>query len=283
VANVTFGVGSGEVVVIVGPNGAGKTTTMEMLVGLRRPTSGESRILDVPVEPSGPHRILVGVQLQQAGLPRRIRVSEAIAAASSLYRAPVAAEQLLADVGLTEKRRDFIEKLSGGQRRRLDVALACAGDPPFLVLDEPTSGLDAEGRAELWDMLRQFSGRGKAILASTHDLAEAEAYADRLLMMRRGRLIRDGSVAEILAAAGGEWRLRMRGASTAVFALLTSAGLHRITVGDVTIVIGEQGKLEHFRSELLKSAHGEYTDILSGPVRLEDLFLSDEEQAENDE
>src|SRR6218665_771926 len=82
----------------------------------------------------------VGVQLQQAGLPRRIRVSEAIAAAPSLYRATVAAEQLLADLGLTEKRRDFIEKLSGGQRRRLDVALASAGDPPLLVLDEPTSG-----------------------------------------------------------------------------------------------------------------------------------------------
>ena len=137
VRDVSFRVHAGEIVVLVGPNGSGKTTTMEMLIGLRKPTAGSAVIDGLHVRPGGPHRFAVGVQLQQSGLPNRLKVHEALRAAGSLYSAPRDQSELLEAVGLTNKRSAFVDRLSGGQQRRLDVALACIGRSPLLCWMSP--------------------------------------------------------------------------------------------------------------------------------------------------
>jgi ABC-2 type transport system ATP-binding protein len=275
VDEVGLTVSAGEIVVLVGPNGSGKTTTMEMLVGLRRPTAGSVQIAGQTVIPGGPHRLLVGVQLQEAGLPNRLRVQEALAATASLYAEPVDTAALLEALGLSGHARAMVDKLSGGQQRRLNVALACVGRPPLLVLDEPTSGLDPEGRAELWHFLRNLSQAGHAILTSTHDLSEAEAFADRVVMLRAGEVVATGPVPELLLQAGGDWRLRVTGTSRRLDALVRDTGHRSVSVGETTVVIGLRHDIEALRRALEESAdHGDArTDVLCGPVRLEDLFL----------
>lgn len=277
VRDVSFRVHAGEIVVLVGPNGSGKTTTMEMLIGLRKPTAGSAVIDGLDVRPGGPHRFAVGVQLQQSGLPNRLKVHEALRAAGSLYSAPRDQSELLEAVGLTNKRSAFVDRLSGGQQRRLDVALACIGRSPLLVLDEPTSGLDPEGRSELWTLLKSLARAGHGILASTHDLAEAEAFADRVIVLREGEVVLSGRVADILEAAGGDWRLRITDPPQGALALIREARLSAVNAGAQTVVIGARERIDLLR-ESLGAAYGAM-DILSGPVRLEDLFLFSKKEA----
>lgn len=271
VGDVSFDVHAGEIVILVGPNGSGKTTTMEMLVGLRKPTAGTASIEGIRVRPGGPHRFAVGVQLQQSGLPSRLRVNEALRSAAALYTSPRDSEELLGAVGLEDKRSAYVDKLSGGQQRRLDVALACIGRSPLLVLDEPTSGLDPEGRAELWMLLRSLAREGHGILASTHDLAEAEAFADRVIVLREGELVLSGKIADVLASAGGEWRLRITDPDREAMTILGESGLRTVNSGSQAITLGSRVDIEDLRDRL--GAATSSKDILSGPVRLEDLFL----------
>ena len=191
--DVSFSVRPGEIVVLVGPNGSGKTTAMEMVSGLRLPTSGEVRVNGGPVRASASQRALVGVQLQETSLPQRLKVREAIRGVASLYADPGPVDEIVAQLGLDTHMTEAIGSLSGGWARRLDVVLACIGRPRALVLDEPTSGIDPVARAELWEFLRRRRSEGVAVLASTHDLSEAEAYADRLLVLDRGRLVLQGA------------------------------------------------------------------------------------------
>ena len=146
--DVSFSVRPGEIVVLVGPNGSGKTTAMEMVSGLRLPTAGKVRVAGREVRPSGEQRMVVGVQLQEAGLPRRLKVGEAIRAVACLYDDPGPVEQIVSQLGLNDYMTSSVGSLSGGWQRRLDVALACIGRPRALVLDEPTSGVDPVARAE---------------------------------------------------------------------------------------------------------------------------------------
>ncbi|WP_314145869.1 ABC transporter ATP-binding protein [uncultured Leifsonia sp.] len=273
VDDVSFDVSSGEVVVLVGPNGSGKTTTMEMLVGLRRPRSGSAEIVGIPVRPGGSHREHIGVQLQQSGLPARIRVREALQSASTLYRNPVDLQRLLEMVGLTGAWKKYVDSLSGGQQRRLDVALACVGRPRLLVLDEPTSGLDPHGRAELWEMLRSLAGSSCAVVASTHDLSEAEAFADRVIMIQAGRIAFDGSVADALAQAGGDWRLRIASADADVDELCKSIELAHVRSGATVMAIGPRTAIEAARARIADRLDVSDRDIIAGPIRLEDVFL----------
>ena len=273
--DVSFNVRPGEIVVLVGPNGSGKTTAMEMISGLRPPTSGEVRIGGEPVRPAAAQRALIGVQLQETGLPQRLKVREAIRAVAALYADPGPVERIVAQLGLTERAAQTIDSLSGGWARRLDVALACIGRPRALVLDEPTSGIDPVARAELWEFLRLRRAEGVAVLASTHDLSEAEAYADRLLVLDRGRLILQGTVEEVLGPADGRWRLRLIGVAPSVDAWARARGLDLVGTGEVRVLIADKESVVRMGEEIEAARErGElhYQDALTGPIRLEDVF-----------
>ena len=273
--DVSFSVRPGEIVVLVGPNGSGKTTAMEMVSGLRLPTAGKVRVAGREVRPSGEQRMVVGVQLQEAGLPRRLKVGEAIRAVACLYDDPGPVEQIVSQLGLNDYMTSSVGSLSGGWQRRLDVALACIGRPRALVLDEPTSGVDPVARAELWEFLRRRRHEGTAVLASTHDLSEAEAYADRLLVLNQGRLVLQGPVEEVLGLAGGRWRLRLIGVDPTVDAWAQRHDVEFIGGGDTRVLVGSKEEVMRV-GEQVEAAYerGElgYQDVLRGPIRLEDVF-----------
>ena len=203
VADVTFDVQRGELFGVLGPNGAGKTTTLECLEGLRTPDAGRLEVLgvDVASDPAAA-RPLLGVQLQVAGLPPTMRVGEAMRFFCAYRRVPPR-DDLLERFGLTDKLTAAYGSLSGGQQRRLVLALALAHDPPVLVLDEPTSGLDVPARAELHAILRELKAAGTTILLATHDMAEAETLCDRVAIVLRGRTVAVGSPAELTTSGHG--------------------------------------------------------------------------------
>lgn len=203
VADVTFKVQVGEVFGVLGPNGAGKTTTLECLEGLRTPDAGHLEVLGIDLsDHPGAARELLGVQLQVAGLPPTMRVGEAMRFFCA-YRGVAPRDDLLERFGLSSKRAAPCGDLSGGQQRRLVLALALAHDPPVLVLDEPTSGLDVPARAELHAVVRELKAAGTTILLATHDMAEAEALCDRVAIMREGRTIAVARPEDLTASGAG--------------------------------------------------------------------------------
>ena len=274
-SDVSFVVHPGEIVVLVGPNGSGKTTAMEMVSGLRSPTAGEVRVAGRRVRPSGEQRMVIGVQLQEAGLPQRLKVKEAISAAACLYDDPGPVAEIVAQLGLDAYVDSPVGSLSGGWARRLDVVLACIGRPRALVLDEPTSGIDPVARAELWEFLRRRRHEGVAVLASTHDLSEAEAYADRLLVLNRGRLVLQGPVEDVLGLAGGRWRLRLIGVAPDVDAWARRHDVELIGTGDTRLLVGSRDEVVRV-GERVEAARERgklgCQDVLRGPIRLEDVF-----------
>jgi ABC-2 type transport system ATP-binding protein len=203
VADVTFEVQVGEVFGVLGPNGAGKTTTLECLEGLRTPDAGHLEVLgiDLSAHP-GAATELLGVQLQVAGLPSTMRVGEAMRFFCA-YRGVASRGDLLERFGLSSKHAAPYGSLSGGQQRRLVLALALAHDPPVLVLDEPTSGLDVPSRAQLHTIIRELRAAGTTILLATHDMAEAETLCDRVAIMREGRTIAVARPEDLTASGAG--------------------------------------------------------------------------------
>ncbi len=191
-------IGPGDIVAILGPNGAGKSTTIEMLLGLRTPTSGEVRVFgDAPNAKAA--RARVGAMLQESNAPESLTVAEAVDLVRHYYPFALGLDDILARADLLEKRGSRIGQLSGGQQQRLNFALAIAGDPDLLFLDEPTAALDVEARHLFWEQVRGLAAHGKTILFSTHNLAEADALADRVILINHGRVIADGTPAQIKA------------------------------------------------------------------------------------
>ena len=273
--DVSFAVEPGEIVVLVGPNGSGKTTAMEMISALRLPTSGEVLVNGEAVRASAPQRALIGVQLQETGLPQRLKVREAIRAVAALYADPGPVDEIVSQLGLGPYMSQAVGSLSGGWARRLDVVLACIGRPRALVLDEPTSGIDPVARAELWEFLRRRRSEGMAVLASTHDLSEAEAYADRLLVLHGGRLVLQGTVDDVLGLAGGRWRLRLIGVEPSVDAWARAHDVELVEAGDTRVLIADQRTVTAVGDQIEAARDGgelRYQDILKGPIRLEDVF-----------
>ncbi len=200
---VDFEVRYGEVFCLLGPNGADKTTTMEILEGFRPPTGGTARVLGLdPAAQPARLRERAGMVLQECGFPRQARVAELIDLWRSYYQNPRPLADLLAVVELAETRNTQVRKLSGGQRRRLDFALALAGDPDLVFLDEPTTGFDPEARLRCWAAIENLRGLGKTILLTTHYLDEAERLADRIAILRAGRIELVGTTQEVAARAG---------------------------------------------------------------------------------
>jgi ABC-2 type transport system ATP-binding protein len=200
---VDFGVRYGEVFCLLGPNGAGKTTTLEILECFRAPTGGTARVLGLnPAAQAAKLRERVGMVLQECGFPRQARVAELIDMWRSYYPSPLSLGELLEIVELTEVRSTQVRKLSGGQRRRLDFALALAGRPDLVFLDEPTTGFDPEARRRCWAAIENLRRLGTTILLTTHYLDEAERLADRIAILRAGRIELAGTTQEVAARAG---------------------------------------------------------------------------------
>jgi ABC-2 type transport system ATP-binding protein len=193
-------VGEGQVVALLGPNGAGKTTALRITVGLRKPDSGEALLFGRDPRDSR-SRSAVGVTPQDTGFPGTLRVREVIAFARAHYERPLAEGDTLAAFGLAPIARRQIGGLSGGERRRLAVALAFVGGSRLVVLDEPTTGLDVESRLQVWDAIHSYAAGGGSVLLTTHYLEEAEALATRIAMIAGGRIVRAGTPAEIKRGA----------------------------------------------------------------------------------
>jgi ABC-2 type transport system ATP-binding protein len=202
-AGVDFEVRRGEVFCLLGPNGAGKTTTVEILEGFRPRTGGTVHVLGLdPADQSARLRERIGIVLQECGFPRQARVAELIDIWRAYYPAPRPLEELLALVELTADRNSQVRRLSGGQRRRLDFALALAGDPDLVFLDEPTTGFDPESRRRCWAAIENLRTLGKTIVLTTHYLDEAERLADRVAILQGGRVQTAGSVRQVARQAG---------------------------------------------------------------------------------
>jgi ABC-2 type transport system ATP-binding protein len=191
-------VGRGEIFALLGPNGAGKTTTLEILEGFRRPEAGDVRVLGAnPADAGRAWRGRVGIVLQESQLEPGLTAREALALYAGYYTAPRGVDETLALVGLEADGDVLGERLSGGQRRRLDVALALIGDPDLVFLDEPTTGFDPSARRAAWAMVDDLRALGKTILLTTHSMDEAEALADRIAIMAHGEIVAEGTPATL--------------------------------------------------------------------------------------
>jgi ABC-2 type transport system ATP-binding protein len=189
----------GEVVAVLGPNGAGKTTAMHALMGLLTPSRGRVRLRGRDPRDRAAREGL-GAMLQISGVPETLTVREHLRSFAAYYPAPLPLADVLERVGLTGVADRAYGKLSGGQKQRLHLAIALVGDPEVLVLDEPTTGLDAASRRALWSIVRDLLDRGRAIVLTTHDLAEADALADRIVLLHHGRVLAEGTPGQIKAA-----------------------------------------------------------------------------------
>ncbi len=210
VRGVDFEIEEGEVFGLLGPNGAGKTTTVEILEGYRRRDAGDVSVLGHdPQHPGRDFRQRIGVVLQQAQLWANLTVRETHAVFAGYYDHPRDVDEVVDLVGLTDKRDARVKTLSGGQKRRLDLGVALVGDPDLVFLDEPTTGFDPAARRAAWEMIRSLRSLGKTVLLTTHYLDEAEQLADRVAVLREGRIVRIGTPRE-LTTTGSEVEIRYR-------------------------------------------------------------------------
>jgi len=201
VQGVDLHIAPGETVAMLGPNGAGKSTTIDMILGLSTPDSGSVSLFGLkPAD--AVHQGLVAAMLQTGSLIRDLSVRELLVVMASLYPKPLAVDEVLEITGTTEFAQRRTHKLSGGQTQRVRFAVALVANPDLLVLDEPTAALDVEARRDFWAVMRGFAERGKTVVFATHYLEEADAYAERIVVMARGKVVADGATAEIKARVG---------------------------------------------------------------------------------
>ena len=204
VRGVDLAIARGEVYALLGPNGAGKTTIVEILEGHRDRDGGEARVLGHdPARGGRAFRERIGIVLQTPGVEPYLRVEEAIEQYRGYYPRPRPLGEILETVGLAERRRQRVRRLSGGQQRRLDVAIALAGGPDLLFLDEPTTGFDPAARRQSWDMVRNLRSSGATVLLTTHYMDEAEHLADRVGVLVDGAIAAEGSPAGLMARSAG--------------------------------------------------------------------------------
>jgi ABC-2 type transport system ATP-binding protein len=203
VRSVDLMIAPGETVALLGPNGAGKTTTIDMVLGLTRPDSGSVSLFGMPPAKAVAAGV-VGGMLQTGSLIEYLSVRELVTMVASVYPRPLAVDEALRLTGAAEFADRRTTKLSGGQVQRVRFAAALVANSDLLVLDEPTAALDVEGRREFWASMRAVAAQGKTVIFATHYLEEADAYADRIVLLARGRIVADGPATEIKAMAGGK-------------------------------------------------------------------------------
>jgi ABC-2 type transport system ATP-binding protein len=243
VRGIDLDVKRGEVFAILGPNGAGKTTTVEVLEGFRRPTGGNVRVLDQdPATAGGAWRARIGAVLQESQPEAELKVRECLALYAGYYPAPLPVTRMLELVGLVEERDRLCKALSGGQKRRLDLAVALIGDPELLFLDEPTTGFDPSARRAAWETIAGLRFLGKTIVLTTHYMEEAEYLADRIAVISGGLIVAQGTPASL----GG----RDGAATTITFSLpsdVTLADLPPALEGSASEIRGDRVEIRTCR------------------------------------
>jgi ABC-2 type transport system ATP-binding protein len=203
VDHLSLDIGQGETVALLGPNGAGKTTTISMLLGLLTPDSGSVSVQGMAPQ-AAIHSGRIGAMLQEGGLMPGVTIGELLDFVLKLRSSAVTRQQLLATAGLDGMERRRVDRLSGGQTQRLRFAMAISSQPEILVLDEPTAAMDVEARHSFWANMREYTSAGRTVLFATHYLEEAEVFASRVIIIARGHIVADGSVAELKRRAGAQ-------------------------------------------------------------------------------
>ncbi|HJP70221.1 MAG TPA: ABC transporter ATP-binding protein [Candidatus Limnocylindria bacterium] len=271
VRGIDLTVESGEVFALLGPNGAGKTTTVEILEGHRQRSAGEVSVLGH--DPGRNERALkerVGIVLQQTGVDEYLTVREVVEMVAGYYPTPRDVDEVIGLAGLSEQRDQRVKKLSGGQKRRVDLAVALAGDPELLFLDEPTTGFDPSARRQAWETVRGLASLGKTIFLTTHFMDEAQALADRLAIIADGRIVATGTADELIGATTPATRIRFRLADGAeppeALGARGAASAYELETTDPTRTLNEL-------TGWALSAGAELTDLEVGRRSLEDVYL----------
>jgi ABC-2 type transport system ATP-binding protein len=276
VDDVSFDVAAGSVVALLGPNGAGKTTTMEILEGFRAPSGGSARVLGQdPRRGNRAWRARIGLVLQSTALDGQLTVAETVTAFARPCADPWPVAELLELVGLTDDARTRVGALSGGQRRRVDLAVGVAGRPELLFLDEPTTGLDPSARRDTWAVLQGLAAGGTTILLTTHYLEEAHELADRVIVLAGGRIVADATPAGLRAQAGGlTVRYRLPAGTTADGLPAELAGY--LDAGG-RVVVARSGEAPAVLQALLSWTREQQLDLDGlevGTPSLEDAYLA---------
>jgi ABC-2 type transport system ATP-binding protein len=247
---LSFTVETGEVFALLGPNGAGKTTTVEILEGYRRRDGGEVRVLgEDPGRGGHAFKARIGIVLQSSAVYHLLSVRELVALFAGYYPRPRPPDEVIELVGLAEQRDARVRTLSGGQLRRLDLALALVGDPELVFLDEPTTGFDPAARRQAWETIRGLRSLGKSILLTTHYMEEAQRLADRVAILRGGEIVGTGSPRELLSAhATVEIRYRRNGSEVVVATEEPTRVLHELTAQALAEGVELEGLEVHRRS-----------------------------------
>jgi ABC-2 type transport system ATP-binding protein len=264
VKGIDLTVERGEVFALLGPNGAGKTTTVEILEGFRRRTAGEVKVLGHdPERADRSLRERVGIVLQSTGVDRFLTVRETVRLYASYYPRPRNVDEVIEVVGLTEKRDTKVLRLSGGQQRRLDVAIALPGDPELLFLDEPTTGFDPGARRNAWEVVRNLTGLGKTVFLTTHYMDEAENLARRVAVISRGEIVAEGPPASL-----GE-----RQSSETVISFRLPAGAGDLPSG-IGLTVQGNGSVEVRTQKPTRTLHELTAWALAREVELVDLRVN---------
>ena len=246
----TFTVETGEVFALLGPNGAGKTTTVEILEGYRRRDGGDVRVLgEDPGRGGRSFKARIGIVLQSSAVYHLLTVREIVELFAGYYPRPRPAGEVIELVGLSEQREARVRTLSGGQLRRLDLALALVGDPELVFLDEPTTGFDPAARRQAWETIRDLRSLGKSILLTTHYMEEAQRLADRVAILRGGEIVGTGSPQELLSGhAAVEIRYRRNGSEVVVATEEPTRVLHELTAQALADGVELEGLEVHRRT-----------------------------------
>jgi ABC-2 type transport system ATP-binding protein len=272
VDGLDLSVAAGEVVALLGPNGAGKSTTVDLLLGLQQPDAGRAELFgSTPRRATAAGR--VGVMLQSGSLLPDLTVRELVTLLVRLHRSPLRPDEVLERAGVAHLAGRRTDRLSGGQAQRVRFALALAPDPDLLVLDEPTAAMDVEARRGFWDALRDWTATGGTVVFATHYLEEADAVADRVVLLRSGTVVADGSAASVKALVGGR-RIRADLAPVAPdpAELRALLGVADVVVAGTAITLTCPDSDAALRA--LLSAHPTASDVEVGGAGLEDAFLA---------
>lgn len=276
VDDVSFNVDEGEIFGIIGPNGAGKTTTIESVIGLRKPDGGSVSVLGL--DPQTEARKLgnrIGTQLQEAALPERMKVWEALDLYASFYEKTVPWEPLVEQWGLAEKRNTQFGGLSGGQKQRLFISLALLNDPQIVFLDELTSGLDPQARRATWDLIRAIREQGKTVVLITHFMDEVEALADRVAVIDHGRVIALDTPDDLVASLNRETKVLFSVPNGFQAARLENvSGVSAVNQYDRQITVSGNGPLLANVAAALAQHNIAPADLRVQQANLEDVFLA---------